>query len=314
MKILAGDIGGTNSRLAGVDVGTGGIRVDAQADYRSCDFESISDVVCEFLRSTGFGCEVVCLGLPGPVSAESDVQLTNLPWRVNRDSLRRASGVNDIRLVNDVQASAAGIHHLEDDDWLCLHEGEADPVGFRAVISVGTGLGVAGLTPDGHPFATEAGHATFSPRDEFDFELMQSCSRELGHVSWERVASGPGLPRIHRQLVGCGGPELDPPEIVHRAGSDAVCAQVVGRFISYLGAVAGNIALTMLATGGVYFCGGVSPKVIRSADRATLVESFLDKGRMRKVLERIPVFLVCDDRLALKGAAHLALHDEKLRR
>jgi glucokinase len=192
-------------------------------------------------------------------------------------------------------------------DFVCLHEGKSDPRGNRVVISLGTGLGVAGLTPSGRAFATEAGHATFSPRTEFDLELLRGLSREYGHVSWERVASGPALPRIYSSLASAESPRLDSPAITARAASDPLCGEALATFCRYVGTAAGNIALTMMATGGIFFCGGVAPKVIDVVGAGPILQALTDKGRMRPLLEKVPVYLVRDDDLALWGAAYTAM-------
>ena len=307
MNILAGDIGGTNSRLAIYDVGPRGMQLDIQQTFPSAEFGSLTEIVSHFLEQCRATCEVVCLGLPGPVTTDRVIQLTNLPWEVDHERIRKASGASKVALINDVEASAVGVQELRTEDVDRLHEGQPDPSGNRAVISVGTGLGVAGLMAGGRAFATEAGHATFSPRDDSDFKLLGALEREFGHVSWERVASGPALPRIHAHLAAEGVPALDAPEIVRRYAEDGTCKRAVDTFCRYLGAVAGDIALTLMATGGVYFCGGVAPRVLDETGADPVLESFFDKGRMRRVLERVPVYLVRDGNLALKGAAHTAL-------
>lgn len=307
MNILAGDIGGTNSRLAIYDVGPRGLHLETQQTFPSAEFRGLAEIVSRFVEQCRATCEVVCLGLPGPVTTDRVIQLTNLPWEVDHERIREASGTSKVALINDVEASAIGVQALRTEDVDRLHEGQPDPSGNRAVISVGTGLGVAGLMASGRAFATEAGHASFSPRDDFDIELLGALEREFGYVSWERLASGPALPRIYAHLAEEDAPALAAPEIVERYQADSVCRKTVDTFCRYLGAVAGNIALTLMATGGVYFCGGVAPRVLDETGASPVLESFFDKGRMRKVLERMPVYLVRDGNLALKGAAHTAL-------
>lgn len=306
MTVLAGDIGGTNSRLAIYERRAGRIEKVGQQTYPSGDYDSVAEITAEFLDRRSIHCDAVCLGLPGPVGNERVIQLTNLPWQVDRDLLHRTLQVERIELINDVEASAIGVHERSVDEFECLRKGRPDPHGNRTVISLGTGLGVAGLSPSGRAFATEAGHATFSPRSDFDLELLRELSREFDHVSWERVASGPALSRIHSVLVPNGEKRLQAAEIVDRSGFDPLCRRTLELFGSYVGAVAGNIALTMMATGGIFFCGGVAPKVIDVDGAETILATLVDKGRMRPLLERIPVYLVRDDNLAVTGAAHTA--------
>jgi glucokinase len=307
LKVLAGDVGGTNSRLAIYDGGSVGLRQITRSTYPSAEYSCVAEIISEFLASNEVHCDVVCLGLPGPVSSERIIRLTNLPWKIDRERLRNTVHTENIGLINDVQASAVGVHALSDSGFDCLHEGEAAREGNRAVISIGTGLGVAGLTATGHAFATEAGHASFSPRTHVEVELMRELSLEFDHVSWERVASGPALRRIYRFLTQTKDEAPDAPEIVSRIGSDPMCEQTVLMFARFIGAVVGNIALTLMATGGVYLCGGVAPKIVDAVGKPPILDALFDKGRMRPLLESVPVFLVRDDNLALTGAAHTGI-------
>lgn len=307
MNVLAGDIGGTNSRLAIYDIGPDGLRLRTNRTYPSADFGCAEEVVDQFLRSCNSSCEVVCLGLPGPVSRETEVRLTNLPWKVNRERIRLMTGAEQVAFINDVEASALGLEGLLAGDADCLHEGRANPVGNRAVISVGTGLGVGGLTADGSAFATEAGHASFAPRVDVDFGLLRALANEFGHVSWERLVSGPGLARIHAHVTDSNASDHDPREIVARSATDPGCRRSVAVFSRLLGSAVGSIALTLMATGGVYLCGGVTAPIVDRTGFEKIFESFVDKGRMRCVLERIPIYLVRDGDLALQGAARNAL-------
>ena len=175
------------------------------------------------------------------------------------------------------------------------------------VISVGTGLGVSALTPTGHTLATEAGHATFSPRRDPDFDLQTALQLEYGHVSWERVASGSALPRIHALLATEPSLRLEGPEIVRRGPTDPACRQALETFRRYIGAAAGNIALTLMASGGLYLCGGVATKVLDEESADQFLDAFRDKGRMRPLLESVPVFVVNENNLALRGAAQTAI-------
>lgn len=306
-RVLAGDIGGTNSRLAIYENGAQGLVQLVHKIYPSGDYSGVEEIIGAFLAAGGSRCDAACLGLPGPVHSEDRVRLTNLPWLVDRERIRQIVRTDAVELINDVQASAVGVHEGPVGEFECLHRGQADPLGNRAVVSLGTGLGVAGLTPSGRAFATEAGHASFSPREDFDFDLLRDLRREYDHVSWERVAAGPALHRIYSFLAAADAPSLDPPAIVKSADSNRVCRRTVVTFSRYVGAVAGNIALTMMATGGVFFCGGVAPKIVDAVGAGAILEALVDKGRMRPLLERVPIYLVRDDHLALSGAAHTAL-------
>jgi len=278
-----------------------------QQTYLSSEHRCLTEVLASFLGEERGDVAAACLGLPAPIHSGVVFPLTNLPWRVDREEVLRAVGTDHVALINDVEASAAGIPGLSTDSLVCLQAGQSDPAGNRAVISVGTGLGASALTPTGHAFATEAGHATFAPSRDPDFDLLAVLQAEYGHVSWERVASGAALPWIHAILAAERTPCLDTPEIVLRCGTDPVCRQAVETFRRYVGTAAGNIALTLMASGGLYLWGGVATNVLKKEDAGQFLEAFRDKGRMRPLLERVPVFVVEENDLALRGAARTAI-------
>lgn len=305
-RILVGDIGGTHSRLAIFSLWAGRLELLRQQTYASSEHACLTAVLASFLDGEREDVEAACLGLPAPIHSGVVFPLTNLPWKVDREQVLRAVGTDRVALINDVAASAAGIPGLSPDNLDSLQTGHADPAGNRVVVSVGTGLGVSALTPTGHTFATEAGHATFSPRRDPDFALNAELQLEYGHVSWERVASGSALPRIHALLETEGSPRLEGPEIVRRCHTDPACRQAVETFRRYIGTAAGNIALTLMASGGLYICGGVATKVLEKESAGPFLDAFRDKGRMRPLLERVPVFVVKEKELALRGAAQTA--------
>jgi glucokinase len=307
VRLLVGDIGATHSRLAIYRHRPGHVERLRQQTYASADYGCLMEVLASFLDVEQKDVAAACLGLPAPIHAGVAFPLTNLPWEVDRDEVVRAIGTDRVALINDVEASAAGIPGLSPEELVCLQTGQADPSGNRVVLSVGTGLGVSVLTATGSTFATEAGHATFSPRRDPDFDLQATLQREYGHVSWERVASGSGLPRIHALLAGDPSPRLDGPEIARRADTDPTCKQAVDTLRRYIGDVAGNIALTLMASGGLYISGGVATRVLENESAAPFLLGFWGKGRMRRLLERVPIFVVHEDGLALRGAAQTAV-------
>lgn len=306
-RILAGDIGGTHSRLAIYSHQAGRFELLRQETYPSSEHSCLTDVLTSFLGNHGEDVDAACLGVPAPIHAGNVCPPPNLAWHVDRERVLQAVGTDRVAMINDVEASAAGIQGLSEDDLVCLQSGHADPAGNRVVISVGTGLGVSALTPSGRTFATEAGHASFSPRDDVDFELHSKLRLEYGHVSWERVASGSALPNIHSLLSPGQFPHLEGAEIVRRSSSDPVCRHAVETFRRYIGAAAGNFALTLMASGGLYLVGGVAAKVLDKDTAGQFLSAFCEKGRMRALLERIPVFLVHENNLALRGAAQTAI-------
>lgn len=319
MRVLAGDIGGTNCRLALCEVV--GKRVDAIAEdtYPSQDFTALSDVVRKFLSATGAHVASACFGLPGPVRGRR-AQLTNLPWLVDADAIERELGLDNVWLLNDLEAYAYGLSTLTPGELLLVKPGTALAGGNAALIAAGTGLGEAGLAWDGarlRPFATEGGHCDFAPSDPLEDELLVALRKiHGGHVSWERVVSGPGLVAIHAFLHeragkplptwAIGGSEVPAAITKHADGGDAIAVDAVARFLALYGAEAGNLALKLLATGGVYLGGGIAPKLADELVASEFVARFLAKGRMQPLLNDIPVWLVLDDRTGLWGSATYA--------
>jgi glucokinase len=315
MRVLAGDIGGTNARLAEFEARGTELQPIAEQSFASADFGGLVDLIRAFLRDGEHPIERACFGLPGPVRGRR-VALTNLPWVVDADELERACAIEHVALLNDLEASGWGLATLRDDEVLQLRAGEPDPVGNGALVSAGTGLGEAGLAWDGarqRPFATEGGHCDFAPADALETELLAWLRARHGHVSWERVVSGPGLRTIHAFLCereGVADPfAADPdraPEAITRsalAGSDARCGQALDLFMGLYGAEAGNAALKMLATAGVWLGGGIAPKIAEALASSRFLARFDDKGRMRPLLEKIPVRVVLATDCGLRGAA-----------
>ncbi len=247
---------------------------------------------------------------------------TNLPWRVEAGSLGRALGVRQTILLNDLEATGYGIGELAPEDLETIAEGDPEAGGNAALIAPGTGLGEAGLYWDGgrhRPFATEGGHADFAAADEVELALRQHLAGD-GHVSWERVLSGPGLLAIHEFLRAYRGSPVpdwleremasgDPAAAISRAAearSCTVCAEAMDRFVRFFGAEAGNLALKVMATGGVFLGGGIPPRIAGRLMESDFLEAFQAKGRMRELMERMPVRLIRNDRAALLGAARCA--------
>lgn len=327
MKVLAGDIGGTNSRLAVCDVTAGRVEVVAEQVYPSASFASFTEVVRTFLATHGSDVHAACFGLPGPVRGRR-VTLTNLPWQVDADAIERELGLDAVSLINDLEANAYGLAVLAPTSVRVLKPGTPIPNGNAALIAAGTGLGEAGLAWDGmrrRPFATEGGHSDFAPSDALEDELLGFLRGKFpDHVSWERVVSGPGLAVIHEFLVTRSGAPMPawtvegpPGELPGRianqaqAGADPIAAEALQRFLALYGAEAGNLALKHLAIGGVYVGGGIAPKLADAFIDSAFVERFVAKGRMRALLEDIPVYLVLDDRAGLWGSASYAANTRK---
>jgi glucokinase len=320
MKVLAGDIGGTNSRLALCDVVGQRVSVVAEKFYPSASFPSFSEVIRTFLASHGGNVHSACFGLPGPVRGRR-AKLTNLPWLVDADAIEHELGLDSVWIINDLEANAYGLPVLDPAAIRVIKPGTAIPNGNAALIAAGTGLGEAGLAWDGarrRPFATEGGHTDFAPADALEDEMLAWLRKKYtDHVSWERVVSGPGLAAIHEFLRARAGeamPEwaaVTPAEMPARIAAqaragDAIAGEALQRFLALYGAEAGNLALKFLAIGGLYVGGGIAPKLADAFGESAFTERFLAKGRMRALLEDIPVYLVLDDRAGLWGSASYA--------
>jgi glucokinase len=322
MRVLAGDIGGTNARLTIFSAEGGEFRAEAAQVYPSRDYESLEEIVAEFIMTHGLMCRTACFGVPGPVS-EGRAEITNLPWIVEAAKLARAAGAARVAVINDLEAQAWGIATLGPDGCLSLNEGDADARGNAALISAGTGLGQAGLYWDGithRPFACEGGHSSFAPRGKLQVQLLEFLTKRFGgHVSWERVVSGPGLVNLHDFLIEFRHADAAPDHVEEirksdpaaitaaaTAGQCTVCAEALELFVGFYGAEAGNLALKVMATGGVYLGGGIAPRIVDKLKESTFMDAFVDKGRMRPLLEAIPVRVIVRAGAALLGAARYA--------
>jgi glucokinase len=269
--------------------------------------------------------EAIALGVAGPVR-DGVCHTTNLPWVISAESVSTATGIARVSLLNDLEAAAWGIDAVEEDHRVVLNPGRAGVRGNQCVVAAGTGLGEAGRVWAGDryvPFASEGSHADFAPADEIGYAYHRWMVQRHGHVSWDRVVSGPGLVSLHaflRDRTGGRAPawladELasgDPAAAIARAGlerTDAVCDETLGRFVRFFGAEAGNHALKLMALGGVYVTGGIAPKILQRLLEGAFIEAFLDKGRMRSVVADMPVTVILDGDVALKGAALCARAD-----
>ncbi|HWC17521.1 MAG TPA: glucokinase, partial [Terriglobales bacterium] len=259
------------------------------------------------------------------------VKASNLPWIIDASVLEREAGIRRVHLINDLEANAYGLAELNDDDFEILTPGITGLKGNAAVISAGTGLGEAGLFWDGNahrPFAAEGGHADFGPANDLQMELWQYLHRKFGHVSWERVLSGPGQYNVYEFLRQSGrGQEEpwltdelkrdDPSAVISRHGihgTSPLCELAVNIFVEIYGAAAGNLALKILAVNGVYVGGGIAPKILPKLKEPRFLEAFRDKGRLRPLMETIPVRVVLNEKTALLGAGHVAmLHCHQIR-
>ncbi|MCP4283116.1 MAG: glucokinase [Gammaproteobacteria bacterium] len=317
MKILAGDIGGTKTRIALLDNSQGNLVILQETTYHSRNYDSLASIVTDFIDTLEARPNAAGFAIAGPVNGRV-CNVTNLPWHIDADELERRFAFPRVILLNDLEATAWGIDILGDENLKTLQQGVADGSGNRTVIAAGTGLGQAGLVWNGArhiPFASEGGHCDFAPKCTVEFELLRYLQRQYDHVSWERVVSGPGLVNIYRFL--CEYRNIPTPEslvremasrdpaavIAETAGRDPVCTETMALFAHLYGTETGNQALKHMATGAVFIGGGIAPKILPWLQHPGFMDAFRNKGQMRSLMEKMPVKVILTDRTALYGPA-----------
>ncbi|HSR31875.1 MAG TPA: glucokinase [Anaerolineae bacterium] len=316
--LIAGDIGGTKTNLA-IYSPESGLTPRTEATYRSTDYPSLEAVVTDFLGRTGVPVEQAVFGVPGPV-VDGQSTATNLPWVIREAEIREALGVEKAKLLNDLEATAYGVPNLPISDLSAINEASPGS-GTKIVVAPGTGLGEAILffrDEHYHVIPSEGGHTDFAPTNLFEIRLLRHLMGKFGHVSYERVCSGSGVPNIYAYLKKQGfaveRPEMrkalkqaaDPtPIIVQKAmaGECELSIATLNAFVSILGSEAGNLALKVVATGGVYLGGGIPPKILSKLRDGTFMAAFVNKGRFAEMLARIPVYVILNEKTALFGAA-----------
>jgi glucokinase len=320
--ILAGDIGGTNARLAYFQPQNGHLRLVSERTFPSREHSELGEIVSQFLADSSTRPEAACFGIAGPVR-NGRVETSNLPWVVEQSRLAKQIHLPATLLINDLEASAWGIGALAAGDLVALNRVSGPAVGNQAVIAPGTGLGEAGLFWDGsrhHVFACEGGHTDFGPQGDLQIELVKFLEARFGHVSYERILSGPGLVNVYEFLRDTGrGKESaefaaalkkgDPAAAISRAaldGTNPMAEKALDIWISVYGAEAANLALKVMATGGLFLAGGISPKVLAKLTGPLFMQSFLAKGRLRPLVESIPVQVITNEKAGLLGAARCA--------
>jgi len=319
--ILAGDVGGTKTNIAFFE-GATALQVVVEQTFPSHEHAGLADIVRQFVGHHQLRVQQAAFGIAGPVRNDR-CEATNLPWIVDAATLATELGIPRVWVINDLEATANGIAALAPTDFVTLNTGAADATGNAAIIAAGTGLGEAGLYWDGrahHPFATEGGHTTFGPSDALERELLDWLLRQFEHVSWERLVSGMGLVNIYHFLRDTHRGEEpawlaeqmraeDPAAAIARAaksGTSPLCLQALDLFMALYGSEAGNLALKVMATGGLYIGGGIAPKDLDKLKDGTFMKHFVAKGRMQPLLEAMPVKVILNEKTALIGAARCA--------
>lgn len=322
--VLSGDIGGTKTRLAIIEVNGTRLNTLREVSYPSQNYPTFDELVGDFLSGSDIPSRAG-FGIAGPVQSRV-VQTTNLPWRIDADALQSKFSFAHCALLNDLEATAYGLPALGAADFLTLHEGATNAIGNVAVIAAGTGLGEAGLFWDGrghHPFATEGGHTSFSASDDREFALLKYLQQRHEHVSWERIVSGMGIVALyefmcyyhHASTPAWLSEEMEHGDVAAAIANaamserDELCVETLDWFLQLYGSEAGNLALKMMSRGGVYLGGGIAPKILSRLRNGIFLQAFFNKGRMRPLLEAMPVKVILNDRAALYGTALFAADD-----
>jgi len=320
--VLAGDVGGTNARLATVEVDGRTARIVRERRYPSRDYPGLAPIVRRFCEEEATRPDRACFGIACPLVGD-DCTAPNLPWTINGRALAAEIGIPRTRIINDFVAVGYGIELLGAADLVTLQEGRPEPQGPIALIGAGTGLGQGFLIWEGDHYRvlpSEGGHGDYAPRGELQAGLLQFLDRQFDRVSWERLLSGPGLVNTYRYLhASAVAPEQatvraqmekeDPAGVIagHAlAKTDCLSDRALDLFCEIFGAQAGNLALTVVSTGGVYLAGGIAPRIVKRLKGGPFLTAFRDKGRLSELLARIPVHVIMNPNGALLGAAAVA--------
>jgi len=322
--VLAGDIGGTNARLALVELDAKAAHIVREGKQPSRDVSGLADLVQRFLRDGGPAPERACYGIAGPV-IDQRVKTSNLPWIIDGRTLALDTGIRSTLLINDFHAVGYGIRRLGTEDFVTLQSGAPEANGPIALIGAGTGLGQGFLFWNGSRYevhGSEGGHVAFAARTAQEWGLVEFLNAEFRRTSYERVLSGSGIAHIYRYLAASAREsELvheemereDPAAVVTRhalAGTDPLCARTLDLFVTIYGRQAGHLAITVLATGGTYVAGGIAPRMVSKLLDGTFMAAFRDQGRMAVVAERVPVHVITHPSVGLLGAAAAAFAED----
>lgn len=326
-NILAVDIGASKTNLGLFTVKESPRKPTMEASLVSRDFASATKLLQYFLERCDCDVDSACIGVPGPV-LDNQSTITNLPWIINGLQLEQDLSIKTIRLVNDLEATAASVPFLQERDLYQLNKGVRREKANRAVISPGTGLGEAFLCKnDGNGFTaypSEGGHCDFAPSNSLELEMLAYLQDKIGHVSYEQVCSGLGIVNIYKFLkesTNAREPEwlqeryaqtADQSRVIIDVATDAeipypICRKTLEIFVSILGAEAGNMALKVMAHGGVYLGGGIPPRIIGILDSSNFLKTFLNKGRMSSLLSDVPVHIITNLKAPMIGAAAIAI-------
>jgi len=320
--VLAGDIGGTKTNLGLFLKGKERPVPKVIETFSSQNAPDLEHIIQQFFEIHPVPVTHACFGVAGPV-VNGKSKTTNLPWSISEDRIKKEFNFHHVKLINDLAATAMAIPLLNKDEFFPLNQAGSIKDQNLALIAPGTGLGKAMLIyQNGRylPVSSEGGHADFAPNNEAEMQLWRYLHQHYGHVSIEKVVSGSGLVNIYNWLKDSGRfnvpewleqkrKEMDPAKVITEAAlarKDPGCVEALNIFVSIFGAVAGNLALTGITTGGVYLGGGIPPKILSKLKEDIFMEAFTNKGRFKGFLEKISVKVVLNDKAALIGAAYCA--------
>lgn len=330
MLVIAGDIGGTKTRLGIFSSEKGGKKPLVEETFLSREYPNFESVLQVFLHSIDMKFDRAVFGVAGPL-VDGRVSVTNLPWTIAENSLKNFLKIPSISLINDLEALGYALPLFDPTELYTLNHGREDPLGNMAVIAPGTGLGELFLTRDKtggkkvlNPHASEGGHCDFAPANPLQVRLLEYLWGRFGHVSYERVCSGSGIPNIYDFLknnenmeepewltLALSGVDDPAPVIMNAAMNEEdncrICRAALDCFISILGAEAGNLALKAKATGGIYLGGGIPHRLVPALKNGLFMEAFTQKQSMKYLLEQIPIHVILNPNGALSGAGAYGL-------
>lgn len=321
--IIAGDVGGTNSRLGVYDSQKGSARphLIKSNTYANAQYDNLYEIIAEFLQGVQGVPEGIAISVAGPVQ-DGETRFTNISWKVSENELRNRFHLKSACLINDIEATAYAIPLLSSNDLVVLNHGKSARAGNVAVITVGTGLGEAFANFNAFPYAvyaTEGGHCDFAPGNHLEMGLLSYLLKFYDHVSYERICSGSGIINIYNYLVENGlfdKPEDMDDELLQKSPAavifqratqhkDPLCKSVVNVFLSILAAEIGNLALKTIPRGGIYLGGGIPPRIVDLLKKPSFLEACQRKGRLSYIAKEIPLRLILDTKAPMLGAAYL---------
>lgn len=328
MSIIAADVGGTKTRLIYADVDEPG-KVLYEARYKSSEFDSFEPLLETFIHDSGSTTSLIdslTLALPGLVNANS-ARLTNLPWVIEKQSLKDTFGIKNVSFMNDFQASALGTGQLLEKDQIVLNSGisktgELDDNATRVAVGAGTGLGIAWVQDDdgvARAYDSEGGHIDFAPLDDTQIRLLQFLQKRHDHVSYERILSGDGIVALYEFCAGELGNEVQRDAITaewvnKQSQNNEAADKALTLFVQIYGAYVGNIALLFKPFGGIFITGGIAAKMAEKMQSEEFINAYLSKGRMRTLVDQIPVYLVTDERIGVLGAMSGAVKTQRVKK